>query len=76
MKENRTFEQSMTLLEEIVAKLENQDTPLEEAMELFRQGVELSDECAQKLEQAKQSVSVLIEKNGVMTKEEFASDEE
>lgn len=75
MSEEKSFEESIALLEEIVAKLESRDTPLEDAMQLFQQGVALSDECAKKLEQAKQSVSALIEKNGEMVEEEFSSDE-
>ncbi len=76
MEKERNFEQSLAMLEEIVAKLEDQNTPLEEAMELFGQGVALADECSKKLEKAKQSVSVLIEKDGEMKKEEFVPDEE
>lgn len=76
MKQERSFEESIRLLEDIIKKLEDQDTPLEEAMQLFQQGVALSDECSKKLENAKQSVSALIEKNGEMQKEEFLPDEE
>ena len=76
MSSNRTFEESLELLEKIVAKLEDQNTSLDEAMKLFSKGVALSDECAEKLENAKQSVRVLIEKNGEMVKVEFAENEE
>ncbi len=71
MKQEMTFEQSLEMLEKIITKLESQDTTLEEAMSLFEQGVKLSDECAKKLENAKQAVSILIEKDGQMKKEEF-----
>ena len=76
MNKERTFEESIGLLEEIIAKLVNQNTSLEEAMSLFKQGVELSDVCAKKLEDVKQSVSVLIEKNGEVQKEEFVTENE
>ncbi len=76
MSTERTFEESLKLLEEIVEKLEDQNTSLEEAMILFGDGVRLSDECAQKLENAKQSVHALIEKDGKMEKVEFVGDEE
>lgn len=75
MDNKNTFEQSLQKLEEIVSKLENQDTPLEEAMRLFQQGVVLSDECFKQLENAKQAVHSLIEKNGEMQSEEFIVDE-
>ncbi len=74
MKE-RTFEESIEMLENIVSKLESQDTSLEEAMKLFQTGVELSSECSKKLENAKQAVHALIEQDGQMKKEEFISDD-
>lgn len=76
MNTDRTFEESLSLLEEIVEKLEDQNTSLEEAIKLFGEGVALSDECSQKLEGAKQSVNALIEKNGKIEKVEFAHDAE
>ena len=76
MNNKLNFEQSLQKLEEIVTKLENQDTPLEEAMELFQNGVTLSQECLTQLESAKQAVHALIEKNGVMVSEEFVADEQ
>ena len=76
MKNEKTFEQSLERLEEIIEKLEDQDTPLEQAMELFSQGVQLSNQCADKLEKAKQAVHILMEQDGQMVKEEFAANEE
>lgn len=76
MNKERTFEESLKLLEEIVEQLEDQNTPLEKAMELFSLGVTLSDECSKKLENAKQSVHSLIENNGKMEKVEFSGDEQ
>ena len=76
MNSNRTFEESLELLEKIVAKLEDQNTSLDEAMKLFGDGVALSEECAEKLENAKQTVRLLVEKNGKMEKVEFSENEE
>jgi len=45
-------------------------------MRLFGEGVALSEECAKKLEGAKQSVQSLLEKDGKMQKVEFERDEE
>ena len=42
MAEKVTFEQDMKNLEEIVKKLEQGDIPLEEAVEKFKQGIDLS----------------------------------
>lgn len=76
MNAERTFEESLKLLEKIVEKLEDQNTSLEDAMNLFKEGVTLSEECAKKLENAKQSVYSLIEKDGKMEKVEFINDDE
>lgn len=76
MNTERTFEEALKHLEEIVEKLEDQNTPLEEAIKLFGEGVALSEECAKKLENAKQSVHALLEKDGKMEKVEFVRDEE
>lgn len=75
MSKEKTFEESLALLEQIINKLEDQETPLEEAMALFGEGVALSSECAKKLEDAKQAVHILVSGNGEMTKEEFLPDE-
>ena len=61
--ENKTFEQSMTRLEEIVSLLERGDAPLEEAMTLFEEGAKLSAQCSAMLDKAEQKVSML-ENNG------------
>lgn len=76
MSKERTFEESLKLLEEIVEKLEDQNTSLDDAMKLFSEGVMLSEECSKKLETVKQSVYSLIEKNGKMEKVEFSEDEQ
>ena len=40
--ENMTFEQAIKRLEEIVNLLENNQTSLDESVELFQEGVQLS----------------------------------
>ena len=54
-----TFEESLKRLEEIVHTLEDGDTPLEESIKLFEEGVKLSGYCNNLLESAEQKVSVL-----------------
>jgi exodeoxyribonuclease VII small subunit len=56
----RTFEQSMTALEEIVEELERGDLPLEESLKLFEQGVKLSRECQERLRQAERRIEQLL----------------
>lgn len=64
-KEKYTFEQAMQRLEEIVSKLESGDTPLEETINLFQEGVELVNFCNKKLEEVKHKVEMVVRtKNG------------
>lgn len=51
-----TFEQSMTRLEEIVAKLEQGDVPLEDALGLFDEGTTLMKKCSAMLDKAEQKI--------------------
>ncbi len=66
------FERSLARLEEVVRRLENANLSLDEAMKLFEEGVELSRECQQQLEQAEGRVEVLLKKaDGKITAEPF-----
>lgn len=47
-----TYEQAFVQLEEILARLEEGDLPLEESLSLFEQGAALAAYCARKLDQA------------------------
>ncbi|RLA85816.1 MAG: exodeoxyribonuclease VII small subunit [Deltaproteobacteria bacterium] len=58
--EERSFEQSLRELEEIVEELERGDLPLEEALRLFEKGVELSRICHRKLDEVKRRVEILM----------------
>ncbi|MDR1196574.1 MAG: exodeoxyribonuclease VII small subunit [Endomicrobium sp.] len=70
-KNEKSFEQSLKRLEEIVNDMENADPDLDKALELFTEGVELARFCSSKLNEAKSRVEILIKENGVMKKEKF-----
>ncbi|MDH7498154.1 MAG: exodeoxyribonuclease VII small subunit [Syntrophomonadaceae bacterium] len=55
-----TFEQALTRLEEIVARLEEGNLPLEQTIELFSEGMELSRLCEEKLREAEGRVEKLV----------------
>lgn len=57
----RTFEEIMLELEQIVKELENDNLPLEVALEKYQKGIELSKVCHDKLSQAKDIVARKIE---------------
>ena len=53
---NLTYEQATKRLEEIITKLEQGTISLDESMQLYEEGVILSDFCLKKLETAKQKI--------------------
>jgi len=57
-----SFEQSIAELEQVVAKLEKGDLPLEESMSLFNKGINLTAFCSKKLNEAEKEITILIEK--------------
>lgn len=61
MDKNITFEAAMSRLEEITKALDGEKLPLDEAIELYKEGVELSAFCKEKLDNAKMQISVLDE---------------
>jgi exodeoxyribonuclease VII small subunit len=69
------FEQSLSELEELVAKLEQGDVPLEEALKTFERGVALTRQCQAALRTAQQKVEVLLARNGEESIEALSDDE-
>jgi exodeoxyribonuclease VII small subunit len=63
-KGKKTFEDALSQLESIVARLENGDLRLEESLKLFEEGIRLSRFCNQKLNEAQTKVEVLVKGNG------------
>ncbi|MBP1560501.1 MAG: exodeoxyribonuclease VII small subunit [Oscillospiraceae bacterium] len=55
------FEKSLKRLDEIIAKLENNETSLEESIEIYREGAALLGSCRKQLEQAELLVTVAEE---------------
>ncbi len=66
----QTFESSLQDLEKIVRKLEDGDLSLEESLKLFEDGVKISRECQERLNQAERRIEVLLkDENGNPTLE-------
>lgn len=59
-----SFEENLAELEKIVSKLEQGDTPLEEALSSFEQGVKLSKKLQDTLEKAEKTLAKVIDENG------------
>lgn len=62
-KESIRFEEAMNHLEEVVQKLETGDVPLEDAITLYKKGMELSSFCHEKLQDAEQQLVSIIDKD-------------
>ncbi len=59
-KQETTFEQALTELEQIVQKLERGELPLEDSLRLYEEGIRLSRLCHGKLEEAEGRIEVLL----------------
>ena len=67
------FEECLQSLESIVDQLEKGNLPLEQALKLFEQGVELSNTCRKELEDAEGRVEILLKHSGKLQAEPFES---
>lgn len=57
-----TFEEAIGQLADIVKKMEQGETPLDESLRLFEQGVHLTKVCNDLLDGAQQKVEVLMKR--------------
>jgi len=72
----KKFEEAMKRLEEIVQSLEDGELPLEDAIKVFEEGMKLEKFCTNKLEEAEEKVSLLVqEKRGKHTQVPFEVEE-
>ncbi|WP_027417565.1 exodeoxyribonuclease VII small subunit [Aneurinibacillus terranovensis] len=65
------FEEALKKLEHIVEQLEAGEVPLEQAISLFQEGMELSRICSQTLTNVEQKIEALLEKDGELTPAAF-----
>lgn len=59
MSAKRTFEQTLAELEDRVRKLEAGDQPLEDALRIFEEGIALTRECHERLDEADRRIAEL-----------------
>ena len=70
------FEKNLARLDAIVHELEDSELPLERALDLYEEGMKLSEFCHQQLEQAEGRVEILTRKaGGKMVAEPFEVDD-
>ena len=70
-KKENNFESALKRLEEISDLLENEDTPLEDSIKLFEEGIELKEFCEDKLKSAKLKIDKIVKKNKSLSTTEF-----
>lgn len=59
----KTFEENMVELQEIVEKLENGDVNLDDAIEEFQKAMDLIKRCDAKLKEAEDTISKIVDEN-------------
>jgi exodeoxyribonuclease VII small subunit len=80
-KKERSFEESLARLEEIVAEIESEELGLEKQFELFQEGMELARVCDRRLAEVEKSVELVLKsseeewKTGPFESGEQAADE-
>ncbi|MEN6615062.1 MAG: exodeoxyribonuclease VII small subunit [Syntrophorhabdus sp.] len=71
------FEEGLQKLENIVKTLDEGKIPLDEALGLFKEGLELTKELSKRLDEAEKKVEILIKKEGgTVEKVPFSEDTE
>lgn len=68
----KSFEDAMEELENIVKTLQNGELTLEQSMEQFKKGISLANVCNEKLKNAEESIKILVENlDNSVTEEDF-----
>lgn len=76
MEENNTmsFEETMKQLEQIAGELEKGNLNLDESVSKFEEGMKLSKNCSQMLENAEKRISILIKNDDDIKEENFTQE--
>ena len=70
------FEKAFQSLEKIVQRLEGEELPLDESLQLFEEGIKLSRFCHQRLEEVEKKIEIILaDAKGQPVTEPFEEDE-
>jgi exodeoxyribonuclease VII small subunit len=76
-RKSNEFEKAFQQLEMIVKRLESEEMPLDESLQLFEEGIRLSRFCNQKLEEVEKKIELILsDAKGQPRVEPFESEEE
>ena len=70
-KKHKDFESAIERLDEITGQLESGEPKLEEAIDLYTEGLEIARFCNEKLSQAEEKIKLIAEKNGLLEEQDF-----
>ena len=71
------FEKAFQNLEKIVQRLESEELPLDESLQLFEEGIKLSRFCHQRLEEVEKKIElILADAKGQPVTEPFEAEED
>lgn len=71
-----SFEKNLERLDAIVQQLDDAELPLEKALQLYEDGMKLSETCRKQLEEAESRVEILMKRaGGKMAPEPFDPEE-
>ena len=74
-KQNKSFENNMQRLEQIVRAMERGDVALEESLKLFQEGTDLITKCGKLLDEAELQVKmILTAPDGTPVEEDFGDE--
>lgn len=68
--DNMTFEEAKKKLEEIVARIKNENCTLDEALNLYEEGVKLAKFCDEKLSVFKTRLDEIVDQTGALDDEQ------
>ena len=71
---SKSFEEQMEKLEEIVVELEKGNLNLDDSVSKFEEGIKISKECNKILEEAEKKITILVNKDGEISEENFETE--
>lgn len=72
MAKKKSFEENLKRFEEIINEIEKNETGLEEAVKLYKEGVSIATDLSTIIEKAETQITILTEKlNGEIEENEF-----
>ena len=73
MENEKSFEEMIVELEDIVKSLEKDNLNLDESINKFENGMKLAKDCNKKIEEAEKRITILLNENGDLKEENFVA---